>query len=198
MTAPVEPMAETELDKFESWLRGLAERGGKGVVGNIDARSLGRIADAIAAERRGRESAAAAIDEIATDRDLYRSRWLSCVTPEEAERLQARIALLEAALRPFVDCYQHNRCDITDSDVARAADALAAIVEAQLATLKATLKTDFEKSQDRVATLTAAIAPFVKAAEQFDDEGLYTGNVQIGAVFSVEDWKLLLAATREG
>ena len=27
------------------WLRGLAEKGGKGVVNNIDARSLGRIAD---------------------------------------------------------------------------------------------------------------------------------------------------------
>lgn len=27
------------------WLRGLAERGGKGVVNNIDARCLGRIAD---------------------------------------------------------------------------------------------------------------------------------------------------------
>lgn len=27
------------------WLRGLAEKGGKGVVNNIDARCLGRIAD---------------------------------------------------------------------------------------------------------------------------------------------------------
>lgn len=27
------------------WLRGLAERGGRGVVNNIDARCLGRIAD---------------------------------------------------------------------------------------------------------------------------------------------------------
>jgi len=29
------------------WLRGLAERGGRGVVNNIDARSLGRVADEI-------------------------------------------------------------------------------------------------------------------------------------------------------
>jgi hypothetical protein len=30
---------------FVTWLRGLAEKGGKGVVNNIDARCLGRIAD---------------------------------------------------------------------------------------------------------------------------------------------------------
>jgi len=30
---------------YVSWLRGLAEKGGKGVVNNIDARCLGRIAD---------------------------------------------------------------------------------------------------------------------------------------------------------
>jgi hypothetical protein len=32
-------------DQTIEWLRGLAEKGGKGVVNNIDARSLGRIAD---------------------------------------------------------------------------------------------------------------------------------------------------------
>lgn len=32
-------------DSFVPWLRGLAEKGGKGVVNNIDARCLGRIAD---------------------------------------------------------------------------------------------------------------------------------------------------------
>ena len=31
--------------EFVSWLRGLAEKGGKGVVNNIDARCLGRVAD---------------------------------------------------------------------------------------------------------------------------------------------------------
>jgi hypothetical protein len=30
---------------YVKWLRGLADKGGKGVVDNIDARSLGRIAD---------------------------------------------------------------------------------------------------------------------------------------------------------
>lgn len=30
---------------YVPWLRGLAEKGGKGVVNNIDARCLGRIAD---------------------------------------------------------------------------------------------------------------------------------------------------------
>lgn len=32
-------------DQTVEWLRGLAEKGGKGVVNNIDARCLGRIAD---------------------------------------------------------------------------------------------------------------------------------------------------------
>jgi hypothetical protein len=36
-------MTDTDV----AWLRGLAEKGGKGVVNNIDARSLGRIADEI-------------------------------------------------------------------------------------------------------------------------------------------------------
>jgi hypothetical protein len=35
-------MADTQTIE---WLRGLAKKGGKGVVNNIDARSLGRIAD---------------------------------------------------------------------------------------------------------------------------------------------------------
>lgn len=33
------------MSDFVPWLRGLAEKGGKGVVNNIDARCLGRIAD---------------------------------------------------------------------------------------------------------------------------------------------------------
>lgn len=33
------------MSDYVSWLRGLAELGGKGVVHNIDARCLGRIAD---------------------------------------------------------------------------------------------------------------------------------------------------------
>jgi hypothetical protein len=33
------------MSDFVPWLRGLAEQGGKGIVNNIDARSLGRIAD---------------------------------------------------------------------------------------------------------------------------------------------------------
>jgi hypothetical protein len=37
---------------FVSWLRGLAEKGGKGVVNNIDARSLGALADELAAAIR--------------------------------------------------------------------------------------------------------------------------------------------------
>jgi hypothetical protein len=39
-------------DQTIEWLRGLAEKGGKGVVNNIDARCLGRIADDLMLLRR--------------------------------------------------------------------------------------------------------------------------------------------------
>lgn len=38
-------MSEDCITDYEAWLRRLAEKGGKGTVGNIDARSLGRAAD---------------------------------------------------------------------------------------------------------------------------------------------------------
>lgn len=40
MTAP-------DIEALVIWLRTLKEKGGKGVVGNIDARALGRVADAL-------------------------------------------------------------------------------------------------------------------------------------------------------
>lgn len=40
---------EVWADQTVAWLRGLAKKGGKGTVGNIDARCLGRIADRIEA-----------------------------------------------------------------------------------------------------------------------------------------------------
>jgi hypothetical protein len=39
-------------DQTIAWLRGLADKGGKGVVNNIDARCLGRIADELEYLRR--------------------------------------------------------------------------------------------------------------------------------------------------
>ena len=38
-------MTESCITDYEAWLRRLAEKGGKGTVDNIDARSLGRVAD---------------------------------------------------------------------------------------------------------------------------------------------------------
>ncbi len=49
------------------WLRGLAERGGKGVVNNIDARCLGRIADDI-------EQLIADRDRISRNRDMWKGQ----------------------------------------------------------------------------------------------------------------------------
>jgi hypothetical protein len=55
------------MTDFVPWLRGLAELGGKGVVHNIDARSLGRVADEI--ERLTEER-----DRIERNRDMWREQ----------------------------------------------------------------------------------------------------------------------------
>ncbi len=47
-----------------AWLTGLAEKGGKGVVGNIDARSLGRIADELEGWKSSHASLKARIEEL--------------------------------------------------------------------------------------------------------------------------------------
>lgn len=46
-----------------AWLRGLAEKGGKGVVNNIDARCLGRIADELEALKRPAQGAPNRMDK---------------------------------------------------------------------------------------------------------------------------------------
>jgi hypothetical protein len=43
---------ESHMSDFVAWLRGLATKGGKGVVNNLDARSLGAAADEMDAARR--------------------------------------------------------------------------------------------------------------------------------------------------
>lgn len=55
MTAPAERLAKAleEAPILIRWLRGLADEGGKGVVDNLDARALGRVADTIAALAQG-------------------------------------------------------------------------------------------------------------------------------------------------
>ena len=37
---------------YEGWLQGLAEKGGKGTIDNVDARALGRIADGLRTYRQ--------------------------------------------------------------------------------------------------------------------------------------------------
>lgn len=55
------------MTDFVPWLRGLAELGGKGVVHNIDARCLGRIADEL--ERLTQEC-----DRIERNRDMWKEQ----------------------------------------------------------------------------------------------------------------------------
>ena len=54
---------------LSGWLREMAEKGGKGVVGNIDARGLGRAADALDAQARQIEALRGALDPFAKAAD---------------------------------------------------------------------------------------------------------------------------------
>lgn len=48
------------------------------------------------ADRSELNTALAAIEELTEQREIYRARWLSCMTPEEAERLRTENAELRA------------------------------------------------------------------------------------------------------
>ena len=58
-----------------------------------------------------------AIVALEQERDLYKSRWLSCVTPEEAQRLKDRLAEADSVIAyAMFDEYRKSR------DVLRWAD----------------------------------------------------------------------------
>lgn len=63
------------------WLRGLAEKGGKGVVNNIDARCLGRIAERIkyltATEANEILRLRRALEEILKDGPIWRAQRIA-------------------------------------------------------------------------------------------------------------------------
>lgn len=61
------------------WLRGLAEKGGRGVVDNIDARCLGRIADGI-------EQLIADRERTARNRDMWKGQC-----ERQADQLRAHV-----------------------------------------------------------------------------------------------------------
>src|SRR5216684_3297119 len=69
------------MSKYVSWLRELAEKGGKGVVNNIDARCLGRIADEL------EQSATQATD-------IHDGRRTLTEAEDQIERLNSRIVEL--------------------------------------------------------------------------------------------------------
>lgn len=69
-------MSMTEAaSTFVPWLRALAKDGGKGVVGNIDARCLGRLADELDRLTRQLAEARAALRKIADGQPLYNGNW---------------------------------------------------------------------------------------------------------------------------
>lgn len=53
------------MTQYVEWLRGLAAKGGKGVVNNIDARCLGRIADELERLREAAQNTIAMIENCA-------------------------------------------------------------------------------------------------------------------------------------
>lgn len=99
-------------DQIIQWLRGLAENGGKGVVNNIDARCLGRVADLIeyrTAERDmwnqdarrlsgGLLKIRAAPDHVPASvlREIAYDIALNCLPPDVAEFQIERRAALKA------------------------------------------------------------------------------------------------------
>jgi len=64
--------------EFVDWLRALAAKGGKGVVNNIDARSLGSIADRL-------ESLSKALSEAEAERDRIKIR-AACLADQYGKR----------------------------------------------------------------------------------------------------------------
>lgn len=67
------------MGQTEEWLRGLAALGGKGVVNNIDARCLGRIADdldRLRAELAGKDALIADLHAVISS--LRRNVLLHC------------------------------------------------------------------------------------------------------------------------
>lgn len=54
----------------------------------------------------------AALAEATTEKEVYRSRWLSCVTPEEASRLRAE----NERLTGLVACLLYNEPDDSAAD----------------------------------------------------------------------------------
>lgn len=95
MTAPTD--AE-QIALSITWLRNLADKGGKGVVNNIDARGLGRVADQLDAARRERDAALDQIAGLTVDFDDYRD-----ASTAQIGALAARVEALTASLTAFCD-----------------------------------------------------------------------------------------------
>lgn len=100
------------MSDFIPWLREMAENGGKGVVHNIDARSLGRVADelerlrSIAAERMDLfRQAASKVEDITVERDTVATDSHDRIAQlnEDVDNLETRLAETTAALKEFYE-----------------------------------------------------------------------------------------------
>lgn len=91
-TAVLETVSQAQALAQITWLRSLAEKGGKGTVNAIDARSLGRVADTLAALAPAAEVG----EQTHLVSEIHRQH-------KEIERLRAEIQWLRAALQRIVD-----------------------------------------------------------------------------------------------
>ena len=80
------PLSEADIQLSIDWLRGLAGKGGKGVVGNIDARGLGHIAEQLSALRARNEALEDALEAV---------KFYATETPEAVKRTAARLYQLK-------------------------------------------------------------------------------------------------------
>jgi hypothetical protein len=93
------PKRYAYLECVTTWLRGLAEKGGKGVVNNIDARSLGRIADMLDAATAAKPAGEMADKITRLGAALQNEHAMECrlvVAEQRVAELQAKWDLRDA------------------------------------------------------------------------------------------------------
>jgi hypothetical protein len=84
------------MSDFIPWLRGLAEKGGKGVVNNIDARCLGRVADELTCLTTELDKAHGLLSQsVGWQHD---TEIIKATQQKEIERLQRKVANYEVAV----------------------------------------------------------------------------------------------------
>ena len=120
------PVSEADIQLSIDWLRGLAGKGGKGVVGNIDARGLGHIAEQLSTLRARNEALTAERDE---ERGIVDRIWDLFGRPSYAELNGRSIYDLITALQARAESLERRNHDLAQ-DLQKAESELARLREA--------------------------------------------------------------------